>query len=200
MTRVIIDAYNLIFQCGLQPKKLDSPQALKRTRDRLFRELAERIDDRSRSKVVIVFDAKRRPDETAVNYHGFDVRYAFEFDDADSMIIQLISQHSQPKKLTVVSSDHQIQTAASRRGATAIDSDVWFDSLRLTHTENVEDDEKQPLLSEEEQALWIANMQLELSQEDQAAKEAADDAPQSERKDAQTWNPFPDGYADDLLE
>jgi hypothetical protein len=41
----------------------------------------------------------------------------------------LIKEHTSPQKLTVVSSDHQIQRAAKARGATSIDSEIWIDSL-----------------------------------------------------------------------
>ena len=52
-----------------------------------------------------------------------------EYEDADSLIEELIQKNSTPKNLTVVSSDHRLHRAALRRKATPIDSDVWFDEL-----------------------------------------------------------------------
>jgi len=131
MIRTIIDAYNLIFQCGLQPKNLDSPLALHRTRQRLVQELSDRIEKSLRQDVMLVFDAKnpRGHSTPDLNGQGFKIAFARDYEDADTMVIELLQKHSQPRQLTVVSNDHQIQTAATRREATAIDADVWFDQL-----------------------------------------------------------------------
>jgi len=190
MTSHIIDAYNLIFQCGLHPKSLGTGKAMRQAHDRLLRELAQRFHESQRSNVVIVFDAKRKPNESdLVPSRGFKVLFAWEYEDADAQIIELIRKHSQPKQLTVVSSDHQIQPAASRRGAVAIDSDEWFDSMpQQTTDEAIE--KSAPLLDEDEQQRWVQQMQrdLETEAEDKPAK---DEPP--------TFNPFPDGYADDVI-
>ena len=189
MTSHIIDAYNLIFQCGLHPKTLGTAKAMRQAHDRLFRELSERFEKNQRTKVIVVFDAKRKPDSSQTVVHrGFDVRYAYEYPDADAQIIELIKSHSQPKQLTVVSSDHQIQTAATRRGATAIDSDVWFDSVTKLPDNVQQPGESKPLLTKEEEKQWIENMAQDL--ENQTSGEKSEDKP---------LNPFPDGYADDLL-
>ncbi len=195
VTSHIIDAYNLIFQCGLHPKSLGTGKAMRQAHDRLLQELARRFHESQRNDVVIVFDAKRKPNESdQVPGRGFRVRFAWQYDDADTMIIDLIRRHSQPKQLTVVSSDHQIQTAASRRGAIAIDSDEWFDSMPQ-HVAGTDEpiENSQPLLDKEEQQQWIEQMQRDLESEANTKKKTADDDQPS------TFNPFPDGYADDLL-
>ena len=79
-----------------------------------------------------MFDAKRLPiKETSADFRAHDIRvlYAVDHEDADTLIEELIAKHSTPKKLVVVSSDHRLQTAATRRKATAVDSDVWYDRL-----------------------------------------------------------------------
>ncbi|MEM7626702.1 MAG: NYN domain-containing protein [Planctomycetota bacterium] len=48
---------------------------------------------------------------------------------ADDLIIQLINQHSAPRRLTVVSSDRQIRAAARRRKARDLSSDDFIDKL-----------------------------------------------------------------------
>lgn len=128
---VIIDGYNLIFQCGLQGRVAGS-LALEKARNRLISELSTRLDEPARLEVTVVFDANDRPvkevaDEQQIN--GLHVVYAVHHDDADSLIEELIRRHPTPKKLTVVSSDHRLHAAARRRKATAVDSDVWFDRL-----------------------------------------------------------------------
>ncbi len=128
---VIIDGYNLIFQCGLQGRTAGL-LALEKARNRLISELSTRLDEPTRQQTTIVFDANDRPvtevpDEQRIN--GLQIVYAVHHDDADSLIEELIRRHSTPKKLTVVSSDHRLHKAAKRRKATAIDSEVWFESL-----------------------------------------------------------------------
>lgn len=149
---VLIDGYNLIFQCGLQGRTSGS-LALEKARNRLMSELSSRLDDETRSKTTIVFDANNRPvkavtDEEQIN--GLTIIYAVHHDEADSLIEELIRKHSTPKKLLVVSSDHRLHAAARRRKAIAIDSDVWFDQLEENGPQSsplsrVELDEKTPL-------------------------------------------------------
>lgn len=199
MIRIIIDAYNLIFQCGLQPKNLDSPLALHRTRQRLIDELADRIPNSQRREVMLVFDAKTRRGHTTPNLEnrGFKSVFAREHGDADTMVIELLQSHSQPKQLTVVSNDHQIQTAATRRNAKAIDSDVWFDQLLESGNRPAptnRSDKPDAALSDDETQQLIDEFSDIKDPEESAAKQANDNESES------FYNPFPDGYGEDLLE
>ena len=79
-----------------------------------------------------MFDAKRIPvKETHLDSRklGIRVLFAVGYESADEMIEELVAAHSHPKDLLVVSSDHRIQNAATRRKAKAIDSDVWLDQI-----------------------------------------------------------------------
>ena len=197
--RIIIDGYNLIFQCGLHEQKLSAPQALERARKRLIRELAQRIEQSQRSGVTVVFDAKTYvpTDQNDFRIDGFKVRYARNFPDADAMIGDLVAHHSHPGRLTVVSSDHQVQTTATRRGAKAIDSDVWFDSLPRQQPRVREPVGSDPILSAEEQRelaeIFGAGELAEPANESETDTSAEDDAEES-------FNPFPPGYGEDLLD
>jgi len=202
MIRIIIDAYNLIFQCGLQPKSLDSPLALHRTRLRLVQELADRIEENQRPEVMLVFDAKNprgysTPDLAG---QGFKIAFAREYEDADTMVIELIQHHSQPRQLTVVSNDHRIQTAATRRDATAIDADVWFDRLELSAD--------RPALSNApiKPSVTLSEAETQRLIDEFSDIEEANPTGNSEPKSAgdnesdSLYNPFPDGYGEDLLD
>jgi len=129
--RIIIDGYNLIFQCGLEGRSR-SPRALERARNSLVATLANRLDDDERARTIIVFDAEKLPisvsEAQSVN-SGINIEFAVNHDDADTLIEELIAKNSTSKQLVVVSSDHRIQKAALRRRATAIDSDVWYEKL-----------------------------------------------------------------------
>jgi hypothetical protein len=102
--------------------------------------------------------------------------------------------------LTVVSSDHRVQRAARRRRATAVDSEVWFDGLgrkRLPRKKANRDVPAKPIgkLTDADIKMWL-----------EAFSGEPDDEARSERRedggavDADVIdNPFPPGYADDLL-
>ena len=205
MIRIIIDAYNLIFQCGLQPKSLDSPLALHRTRQRLVQELSDRIAESQRPEVLLVFDAKNprghsTPDLVA---QGFKIAFARDYEDADTMVIELMQKHSQPRQLTVVSNDHRIQTAATRRDATAIDADVWFDRL-VPLAEQADRPALSGVSGKPKVTLSDAETQKLIDEfSDVPKSEDANPAEGSKAGDNETessYNPFPDGYGEDLLE
>ncbi len=128
--RIVIDGYNLIFQCGLQGKRRDS-LALEKARQRAISSISKWLGE-DRERTAIVFDASRLPikeDHNVSQIDGLTIIYAVDFDDADSMIEEIIRSHSSPKQLLVVSSDHRLQKAALRRSAKPVDSDIWYDSL-----------------------------------------------------------------------
>ena len=128
---LIIDAYNLIFQCGLEgPQR--TPASIARSRTRLIQLLARLLPAEQCTNTTVVFDAKRIPlKETQIDSrkNGIRVLFAVGYESADEMIEELIAAHSHTKDLLVVSSDHRIQNAATRRKAKAIDSDVWLDQI-----------------------------------------------------------------------
>jgi len=127
--RTIIDGYNLIFQCGLEGKSRDS-LAIERARNRLISTLTSWLDDQQRRQTAIIFDAETLPIKEDANVsiqNEMAIVFAVDYEDADTMIEEMIQQHSSPKQLTVVSSDHRIHKAALRRKAMPVDSDVWFD-------------------------------------------------------------------------
>ncbi len=129
--RCLIDGYNLVFQCGLEGRSRDS-LSLERARARLIAAIATRYSKSECATVTVVFDARTLPikeDHSISKKSGITVVFAVEYEDADSLIEELIQKNSTPKNLTVVSSDHRLHRAALRRKATPIDSDVWFDEL-----------------------------------------------------------------------
>lgn len=127
----LIDGYNLIFECGLQGRRTTS-QSLARARGVLLGTIASSIPAAQHSQVAVVFDARKLPfsGQREQEFFGkIKVFYSINYPEADDLIEKLIGQHSVPKKLTVVSSDHRIHKAALRRNANPIDSGDWYDRL-----------------------------------------------------------------------
>jgi hypothetical protein len=128
---LLIDGYNLLFQSGLLGKGR-GPGALEQARGRLLRFLAAVLEPDELSQTTIVFDAGAAPPDMAAHQRlgGMTVLFARGYDSADELLIELIRSAPQPKQLTVVSSDHQIQRAARSRRAPCRDAAEWFEQLR----------------------------------------------------------------------
>lgn len=125
----LIDGYNLMFESIKLPDRRDGSQALLKARDYFLQYLAERLNLDARSRTCIVFDSQSDlllPSELTVQ--DMQIRFAVGYNSADEMLHLLIDQHSAPKQLIVVSSDHQVQKKAKARGAKAIDSEDWVEN------------------------------------------------------------------------
>lgn len=129
--KILVDGYNLVFHCGFNGPH-SSPASIARSRLRLYDLLVNRLSVSLRKQTTVVFDAKKLPaNEPSLDSRKHEMRVIFSagYDSADTLIIELIRAHSHPKNLVVVSSDHQIQTAAKRRKASPIDCEDWLDQL-----------------------------------------------------------------------
>ena len=191
---LLIDGYNLLHVTGIVGSGI-GPGSLHRSRQALLNFLAASIDGRELKGAVIVFDATDappgRPD--TVEHQGLTVRYARGYADADALLEELISQHHTPRRLTVVSSDHRVQRAARRRRAKAVDSDHWYGELlakRRNRSKPPSDVSQKPegVLDPNEVAYWLEKFA------------ALPDRPAERQPPSHIDNPFPPGYAEDLLE
>jgi predicted RNA-binding protein with PIN domain len=134
---ILIDGYNVIAPVA-PPGKNPASDWLHRERMTLIDRLATQLDPQLASQTCVVFDASTRSrttlginatSDSIYRLRQIEVRFAVNHGEADDLIEELIALHSSPKRLTVVSSDHRLQAAASRCGATAFDSQPWLDSL-----------------------------------------------------------------------
>jgi predicted RNA-binding protein with PIN domain len=192
---LIIDAYNLLHASGILGKGV-GPGGLERSRNALLNFLANSLNDEEIRRTTVVFDAANAPPglPRTTTHEGMTVRYASEYEDADSLIEELILQDSAPKSLTVVSSDHRIQRAASRRKAKAVDSDRWYAEMLLRRQQQpaTETKDVKPMSSTPgEVAFWVEEFAEE-------PKEPGDTPPPTKKPEVD--NPFPPGYFDDLEE
>ncbi|OYP30394.1 NYN domain-containing protein [Rhodopirellula sp. MGV] len=125
---LLIDGYNITQPI---PTRSPNPRWLEKIRGVLLRDLAKFLDEETRQRTCVVFDAanppKDRPD--SYDHQGIQVRFAVGYPTADDLLEELIREHHTPKKLMVVSSDHRVQIAASRRNAVFRDSEPWMDAL-----------------------------------------------------------------------
>jgi len=224
---LIIDGYNLLNAVGIMAGGV-GPHTLQRARAALLNFLAESLEPKERARTTIVFDAAGAPPglPRADRHHDMLVRFSVGYQEADDLIEELIRVDSAPRRLTVVSSDHRLQRAAHRRRAAAVDSDVWYaDVVRRRHARKrsqkasrAEPAKPAMPLSAAEVEVWLARfggeqslaelIEAETRADTCPAEHVAPPARSSETHpdkptDAQAAglaNPFPPGYAEDLLE
>jgi len=214
---LLIDGYNLLNASGVFAKGRGAHK-LERARQALLMFLSESLNDDELRTTTIVFDAKDAPPglPRSETFRGIKVLFASRHAEADDLIEELIREETSPRRLTVVSSDHRLQRAARRRKATAIDSDRWYtDLVRQAHQreQDTSADLAKPTLplQEEDVEAWLNKFgDIDISAEGATQNEHTEpDIPRDEHKpDGPTVdqevddirNPFPHGYAEDLLE
>ena len=142
---LIVDGYNLLHATGIMGRGV-GPGGLERSRLALLNFLAASLEPDDLKHTTVVFDAADAPAglPRTVKHRGIVVRYASQYDVADTLIEELIRADSAPRRLTVVSSDHRVQRAATRRKATAVDSDRWYADLVRRRREESEKGPSEP--------------------------------------------------------
>ena len=127
----IIDGYNLMHSVGYAREQYGQG-GLERSRTRLLRFLVNRLDQDERRRTTVVFDARAIPFEGVreYKYHELTVLFNPAGSDADTLIEELILEHSAPKQLEVVSGDRRLQKAIKRRKGIAVESEVFARLMR----------------------------------------------------------------------
>lgn len=125
----IIDGYNLMGALGLLAGKLPA-NGLQEGRQYLLDFLADSFQDNAYT-VLVIFDAAHPPRRYSAEqeHRGIQVRFAKGQPEADDLIEDLIKAHPQPKKVTIVSSDHRLQRAARRREERVLTCEAFLDTL-----------------------------------------------------------------------
>jgi predicted RNA-binding protein with PIN domain len=125
--RWLIDGYNVMHAGGRLPSKL-SRQGFRHARRRFLDELAAALGQHLARELTVVFDASVPPGDFLLeaNHRGIGVVFALGDENADARIEQMIVKHSNPKTLTVVSSDRRIRQAAARRRARSLSADEFW--------------------------------------------------------------------------
>lgn len=127
---LILDGYNLLHEAGLARLKY-GPGDLARQRTRLLARIAGKLRPEEQVRCTVVFDAREPPPDASPRqtYQQIAILYAPAPGDADEQIEELIRVHPAPRQLVVVSGDHRLHKAVTRRGGQAVDSEVWLQQL-----------------------------------------------------------------------
>jgi uncharacterized protein len=126
----LIDGYNVMHAGGRLGPKLGR-EGFRRARRRFLDELSAALGPDRARQTTIVFDASVHPGDFALDaeYRGLGILFALGDENADARIELLIAQHTKPKTLTVVSSDHRIRQAAHRRRMKSLTADQFWELI-----------------------------------------------------------------------
>ena len=162
---LIIDGYNLLHAAGMAQR--DYAQGdLQRCRTRLIRFLMSKLSPAELNRATLVFDARVPPPDRPSEFRisGMCVLFANPGGDADEMIENLLASHSSPSRVTLISSDRRLQTAARRRHARPVASETFFDQMsererpaprgELSGKDPYDDIKQGPALTTGEVAIW----------------------------------------------
>jgi uncharacterized protein len=202
---ILIDGYNVIAPLGRQAierlplHRRPSADQLRLQRERLIAQIAAGLGPELAKQTTIVFDASEAPPGLPSLYvdQGITIEFSVGYAEADDRLEELITQHNTPKRLTVVSSDRRVQTAAARRGALAVDSEPWLDLLsegrpQLAIPRPPFSAAKSTKLSDKPEVGDDVEAWLQAFQEPKTEQELP-------KKPPRPWHPFPEGYGEDLL-
>ncbi|WP_010585368.1 NYN domain-containing protein [Schlesneria paludicola] len=133
---LIVDGYNLMHAAGLAREKY-GPGDLARKRTELLFKLAQRLTSEEKQRCTVVFDAIDAPPNLPrrSKHAEITVLFAQPGQEADEVIETLIQKHSASRRLTVVSSDHRLQTAIRRRRGIPLDSELFLKRLEASYRE-----------------------------------------------------------------
>jgi uncharacterized protein len=128
--RWLIDGYNVMHAGGRLGAKL-SREGFRRARRRFLDELSTALGPQAARQTTVVFDASVHPGDFALDaeYRGLGILFALGDENADARIEQLIAADSNPRTLTVVSSDRRIRQAAVRRRTRSLTADRYWELI-----------------------------------------------------------------------
>ena len=137
----LIDGYNLMHAMGAISGKEPGAAVFRRKRRRFLNCWPMRLGVERARETTVVFDANSPPRDfdLETSYKGLSLIFALGDENADARIEQLIAQHSAPKSLTVVSTDHRIRRAATRRKARALTADEFLDLIERHRSQKPRD-------------------------------------------------------------
>jgi predicted RNA-binding protein with PIN domain len=128
--RWLIDGYNVMHAGGRIGPKLGR-EGFRRARRRFLDDLAAALVHGTVEQTTVVFDASLPPGDFPLqsSHRGIHVIFALGDESADARMEQLIADDSNPKTLTVISSDRRIRQAAARRRSPSLPAEKFWECL-----------------------------------------------------------------------
>ncbi len=127
---IIVDGYNVIFkvsELGYSTEKCD----IEILRNR-FLAILEQYKEKRKHKLIVVFDGKGTGCSSETRLAGIDVVFSREGIDADEEIKRMVSNSNNPRHITVITSDRDIEQYVKKYGSKVVDPLSFYRDIKNT--------------------------------------------------------------------
>ncbi len=125
---IIVDGYNVIFkipELGYSTEKCD----IETLRNR-FLTILEQYKEKRRHKLIVVFDGKGTGKMSETRVEGLDVIFSKQDLDADEEIKRMVRNSENPRNITVITSDRDIEQYVKRYGCKVVEPSVFYSDIK----------------------------------------------------------------------
>jgi predicted RNA-binding protein with PIN domain len=125
---IIIDGYNVIFkisELGYSTEKCD----IEVLRNRLLA-LLEQYKEKRKHKLIVVFDGQGHGNSLETRAAGIDVVFSRHDLDADEEIKRMVSVSENPKHITVITSDRDIEQYVKKYGCKVVGPLAFYNDIK----------------------------------------------------------------------
>ena len=125
---IIVDGYNVIFkisELGYSTEKCD----IEVLRNR-FLTLLEQYKENRKHKLIVVFDGQGTGNSSETRVAGIDVVFSRQDLDADEEIKRMVSDSENPRHITVITSDRDIEQYVKRYGCKVVESLSFYRDIK----------------------------------------------------------------------
>jgi predicted RNA-binding protein with PIN domain len=125
---IIIDGYNVIFkisELGYSTEKCD----IEVLRNR-FLTLLEQYKEKRKHKLIVVFDGQGTGNSSETRVAGIDVVFSREDLDADEEIKRMVSNSKNPRHVTVITSDRDIEQYVRKYGCKVVEPLAFYRDIK----------------------------------------------------------------------
>ncbi|MGR3294421.1 MAG: NYN domain-containing protein [Candidatus Scalindua sp.] len=125
---IIVDGYNVIFkvpELGYSTEKCD----IEILRNR-FLALLEQYKEKRRHKLIVVFDGKGHGNSSEARAAGIDVVFSRQDIDADEEIKRMVSNSGNPRHITVITADRDIEQYVKKYGCKVVEPQAFYRDIK----------------------------------------------------------------------
>ena len=138
---IIVDGYNVIFkisELGYTTEKCDIEILRYR-----FLAMLEQYKEKRKHKLIVVFDGQGAGNSSEIRPAGIDVVFSRQDLDADEEIKRLVSSSDNPRHITVITSDRDIEQYVKKYGCKVVGALAFYRDIKkkVAHTQGSEQED-----------------------------------------------------------
>ena len=125
---IIVDGYNVIFkisELGYTTEKCD----IEVLRNR-FLAMLEQYKEKRKHKLIVVFDGQGAGNSSEARVAGIDVVFSRQDIDADEEIKRMVSKSANPRHITVITADRDIEQYVRKYGCKVVEPLAFYRDIK----------------------------------------------------------------------